>query len=299
MRISLKASKVSEGCALLVRRDAFEVLAEEEALFKNVFRNSPAHRALLREVCSKWPDFLATILPKMTTVYQVSAVRHIASGKVLVLANTHLFFHPKARHLRLLQITCLIQLVHEMRERHRGADGELPSVVFCGDLNCGPTSGVVELLTKGEIKSDHPDWEFCSQFAWREDEEVPDAAGDEEGSGDGEAATGGDGAATADGESGVALPEPLPETQWQPGRGVALRNPVGCLSDSYAGTGLAFTNYVHGFSGTLDWILMAGALKVVRTLPGVSEEELRPLGGLPNELHPSDHLSVAADLEIT
>lgn len=293
MRISLKASKVSEGCAMLVRREAFEVLAEEEALFKNVFRKSPVHRATLREVCSKWPDFLTTILPKLTTVFQVSALRHRASGRSLVVANTHLFYHPKARHLRLLQTLCLLHQVQEMRERYRGADGELPSVVFAGDLNCGPESGAIELLTRGAVPSDHRDWDFCSQFAWREDEEA--AALEEEG-GAGEVA---EAAVCTDSDgSEWPAPEALPETQWQPGKGVSLQSPVGPMSDAYRDTGLQFTNFVQGFSGILDWILTAGPLGVVGTLPGVSEEDLRPQGGLPSLLHPSDHLSIAADLEL-
>lgn len=47
--------------------------------------------------------------------------RHVASGEVIVLANTHLFFHPNARHIRLLQVMCFAQLVQELREKHRGS----------------------------------------------------------------------------------------------------------------------------------------------------------------------------------
>mmetsp|Transcript_4051 Transcript_4051/g.9590 ORF Transcript_4051/g.9590 Transcript_4051/m.9590 type:complete len:623 (+) Transcript_4051:91-1959(+) len=291
MRISLKASKVSEGCAMLLRREAFEVLSEHEALFRNAFRHAPAHRQNLREVCSKWPEFLNGILPKMTTVFQVSAARHIETGRVLVIANTHLFFHPLAKHLRLLQLSVLLQEVHEMREKHRGPNGELPDVIFGGDLNCGPGSGAGDLLTKGAVSSEHPDWDCSTQFGWR-------AGHDNDGAEDEacEADTEGD-RPTSKSSSNSPF-ESLPKSSWQPGKGVALQSPVGKMVDSYEGTGLQFTNYVNGFSGTLDWILHAGGLKVQGTLPGVSEEELRPLVGLPNELHPSDHLSMAADLEI-
>merc|ERR1711933_278010 len=101
-------------------------------------------------------------------------------------------------------------------------------------------TAVLTLLLKGEVKSDHPDWEFCSQFAWRDDEES-EMVGDGDG-GDGQV----DGNAAGD-DSGSATFDPLPEASWQPGKGVALTNPLGCLSDSYAGTGLQFTNYVQGF----------------------------------------------------
>lgn len=297
-RIMLKASQVSDGCVTMLRKDKFEVLEEKDFLFRRLLRSEPAFRAVLSEVRAKWPDFFHGVLPHMSTVFQLTVARHIATGEVLVMANTHLFYHPLARHIRLLQIMCLLHQVSELREKYRGKGGSsdvacaLPRVIFCGDLNCVPSTAAVELLLQGSVSSEHTDWECADQFKWRrEDEEL-----DDEDEADEEACK----EAAVLGEDGVENDDapPMPREQWQEGRGVALRNPLGPLNDTYASTPLPHTNFVAGFSGILDYILTGGAFRVVRTLRAASEAELEELGGLPCTLYPSDHLAIAADLDL-
>eukprot|EP00419_Tripos_fusus_P012655 CAMPEP_0172666488 /NCGR_PEP_ID=MMETSP1074-20121228/7826_1 /TAXON_ID=2916 /ORGANISM="Ceratium fusus, Strain PA161109" /LENGTH=624 /DNA_ID=CAMNT_0013482865 /DNA_START=17 /DNA_END=1891 /DNA_ORIENTATION=+ len=295
VRMTLKASKVSEGCVLLLSKASFEVLEDKDFIFRKLLRGDKVFRPILSEVAAKWPDFLSGVLPHMTTIFQLSAVRHTATGKVLVIANTHLFFHPQARHIRLLQTICLLQKIQEMREQHRvQGDTELPHVVLCGDLNSAPETAAVKLLLEGGIPCDHPDWEHASQFAWRDEEEsaAPATAAEDE---DGASAATWSSAPSLDADPGDNV-ELLPRDQWQPGRGVLWKNPLGPMLNTYADAPLAFTNYVHGYKGILDWILTAGSFRVVRSLGDVTEEDLLPRGGLPNIQYPSDHLSVAADL---
>jgi len=90
--------------------------------------------------------------------------------------------------------------------------------------------------------------------------------------------------------------EPLPREAWQKGSGIALQNPLGALVDVYANTPQKFTNYVHDFSGILDYILTDGQLQATKCLLAPAENDVEVHGGLPSVLHPSDHLSIAADL---
>jgi len=289
IRCSLKASHVSEGCLVMVRRDLFEVLQEKDCLFRNLFRTSQAFRQQLREVAAKWPDFLSGILPRMSTVFQLTVVRHKVSGRRIVLANTHLFYHPNARHIRLLQIMCLLHEVQELREKHKDAEGKLPHVIFAGDLNCLPETGAVQLLLQGEVASDHEDWETSSRFAWRDEEAQADA---------GEADDVVPKASVPSMEADEAdVVDPLPESEWQKGRGVALRNPLGVLVDAYSKMPQPFTNYVHDFRGILDYILIDDQLQCTKCLPAPPAKDIEVHGGLPSVLHPSDHLSIAADLK--
>jgi len=279
---------------MLLRKSAFDIIEERDFHFKHLLRTSPAMRRVLCEVHTKWPDFLAKILPKMTTVFQLSVVRHRASGKVLVVSNTHLFFHPLARHIRLLQAMCLLEEAQALREKHRDANGgELPRVIFAGDLNTKPGTGVADLLLKGEVPSTHSDWEFSTQFAWRDADEESMAEDDAC-----KAMLPPDAPAEIEDADGCSSIDILAPGDLQPGQGVDLRNPLGALSDAYADTGLEFTNYVNGFNAVLDYILMAGGWRVAGVLQGISEEDLKPDGGLPNAKHPSDHLTLAADLQM-
>jgi len=305
VRCTLKASRVSEGEALLLRKSAFQILEEKDRLFKEIFRQDSKMHQSLREVAAKWPDFLRGVLPHMSTVFQFSVVRHIATGEVLVLANTHLFFHPLARHIRMLQLQCLLHEVAELREKYRlSPDGPLPRVIFGGDLNCKPdTAPVKHLLLEGMVPSDHPDWEHAKIFRWGRDTDDDDGVEPGEGSDDE-----GDkarrkrprrsyGGVSEDEDDDIV---PLPKEEWQPGTGLTLTSPLGALEDAFAAKShqLPFTNYVNGFSGTLDYILLAGKFKVLNAQPGVEEEELQAQGGLPNPSYPSDHLSIAVDLEL-
>jgi len=284
IRVTLKANAMSEGCALLIRREAFEVIEERDFLFKELLVNSPAFSQTVEEVKARWPDFLTGVLPHMATAFQLTVLRHKASGTTIVVSNTHLFFHPRARHIRLLQAMCLLQQVHELREKHT-AGGVPPRLLLCGDFNCTPDQAVVNFLLQGEIAADHPDWEMAGEFKWErnQDELLSDDEGAEE-------------ATTANASSSTA-PAKAAEASTG-GMGLALRSPLGSLSNAYASEPMAFTNYVNDFNGSLDYILTGPGLHSVKRLPGVSEEDLKPHGGLPNDHYPSDHLSIAVDLEL-
>ncbi|XP_077234794.1 DNAse I-like superfamily protein [Tasmannia lanceolata] len=75
------------------------------------------------------------------------------------------------------------------------------------------------------------------------------------------------------------------------------------LSSLYAiiGGEPQFTNCTPGFTGTLDYIFFSasGQLKPVSLLelPGPLSPDV--VGGLPNHHHPSDHLPIGADFELT
>lgn len=297
-RIMLKASSVSDGCVTLLRRDCFEVVEEADFLFRRLLCSDTSYRTVLSEVRAKWPDFFEGVLPNLSTVFQLTVARHRPTGELMVLANTHLFYHPLARHIRLLQIMCLLHQASKLREKYKGQGGtsitrcEFPRVLFCGDLNSSPDTAALELLLKGEVSSNHSDWECADQFKWgREEDELDDDC-------DCDADAYNEGTAIDDGCSDSDTPPIMPKEHWQEGRGVALSNPLGPLSNAYSSTPMHFTNFVADFNAVLDYILMSGPLKVIQTLRGVSEAELEDLGGLPCELYPSDHLAIAADAEL-
>ncbi|CAN6487091.1 unnamed protein product [Victoria cruziana] len=62
-----------------------------------------------------------------------------------------------------------------------------------------------------------------------------------------------------------------------------------------------FTNCTPDFTGTLDYIFFSdtGNLKPVSTLQLPHPESSDVVGGLPNYKHPSDHLPIGADFELT
>lgn len=54
------------------------------------------------------------------------------------MANTHLFFHPGAGHIRNMQTFAIIDALHKLmrsEEVSKELGTEVPAVLFCGDLN--------------------------------------------------------------------------------------------------------------------------------------------------------------------
>lgn len=62
-----------------------------------------------------------------------------------------------------------------------------------------------------------------------------------------------------------------------------------------------FTNCTPGFTGTLDYILFCPSdhIKPISYLELPDSEASDIAGGLPNLSHPSDHLPIGAEFEIT
>jgi mRNA deadenylase 3'-5' endonuclease subunit Ccr4 len=69
--------------------------------------------------------------------------------------------------------------------------------------------------------------------------------------------------------------------------------------ESVLGIEPAFTNVTHRFAGTLDYIFHSKAMipLCVRGLPSL--HECRAEKGLPNLVHPSDHLPIAATFQLS
>lgn len=80
------------------------------------------------------------------------------SGKeLLVVCNSHFYFHPDADHIRLLQSVVCFALIEQLVRRLE-EEGHRVSVVFCGDLNSSPDTGVYQLATQGHVDDTHPGW---------------------------------------------------------------------------------------------------------------------------------------------
>ncbi len=83
--------------------------------------------------------------------------------RTFIVVNTHLFYHPDAPHVRLLQVACLIrQVLRAKREYPRAR------VIFCGDLNSQMNTGAMDLLTKGFVSYSRwqVEWDRGLKFRW-------------------------------------------------------------------------------------------------------------------------------------
>ncbi|XP_049894866.1 2',5'-phosphodiesterase 12 [Epinephelus moara] len=231
--------KQHEGLATFYRRSKFQLLSSHDIVLSEALTSDPIHSTLLERVSAN--SALMDLIVKRSTALQVSVLEDLNKpGRKVCVANTHLYWHPKGGNIRLVHMGVALQhLSHVISEVAPGAP-----LVFCGDFNSTPNSGVFQLLSEAVVPLQHADWS---------------SSGPEE---------------SCSMELLSAFP-PLLSACSQP----------------------AYTNYVGGFHGCLDYIfIQPDSMQVEQVIPLPSHQEVTTYEALPSVAHPSDHIALICDV---
>lgn len=154
----------------------FEVANEDEMMSFTIQSLFPKDKSEILEDWNSMEDVydfleededLKTVLTKkLGHVVQIASLtrKDSSSGgpEKLVVANTHLFFHHKGHHIRLLQ---LFAICHKLEKERQGYP-----ILFCGDFNTVPHSGGVRLLLDKHVPPDHHTaWKHLDTFSWEDE----------------------------------------------------------------------------------------------------------------------------------
>lgn len=180
-----KGGETPEGEATFFRKSKFSLITRHDIVLKEALLNDPAQAAILDHV-SPIPILLET-LTKRNTVVQLSILKVLGFEKrYLCAVNTHLYYKPTYPHIRLLQSAIILNHIQKVISQFCSGDADggvnvqadadhvspqiandgmhahpQVAVLFCGDFNSGPRTGLVELLTTGRVDSTHRDWTLC------------------------------------------------------------------------------------------------------------------------------------------
>lgn len=253
-----------EGLATFYHRDKFDLVEKYGFSLGHQIEKAPYFQALYEQI--KNNEKLCERILSLSTALQVTVLKFKALDKYLVVANTHLYFHPDADHIRLLQIGFFMSYVEHIFKKTKvdlNLTDEQISIVFCGDFNSVPECGIYKLMTERVVPDDFIDFKsskyellHSKQFVLKIDFIV-----DEE----------------------------------QAVTGVTLQQPFN-IASAYGAP--QYTNFTVGFSACLDYIFYhTDLLKVSQLAPLPTEEELKQFTALPSIVFPSDHISLVADLE--
>ena len=171
------SSGVREGCAVFWSLDVFESVRLPDMkchsyrdLFQQFMCDERLHKtewATLRDVSTllEEHDHLKHVLfNKLGHVLQTVVLTDKRSKERVVVANTHLFYHPHAAHVK-----CLKMLIASRQLEIEHIENELSPIILCGDFNSTPKSGVLELLLNRFVDSrDEDTWRHLQTYEWEE-----------------------------------------------------------------------------------------------------------------------------------
>jgi 2',5'-phosphodiesterase len=235
------------------------------------------------------------IASRLGHVAQLLTVQDKMTGRRLLVANTHLFYHPLASHIRLMQMLVLCRLVgRELSAANAAAvkcnsddngndkDKDDCLVIMCGDFNSSLTNTAGRLATERHVPANFRDvQEHLRTFQW------------------GKRRTAETGTVST---TPITSAAPVSTTETTT---VADDFPEISLPDSFpillpALTEIpSFTHYISGFFGALDHILIGQpGLKPVRHAPMPAVRDVARQTAMPSEHLPSDHVSLVCDVAI-
>ena len=197
----------------------------------------------------------------------------------MLVANTHLYFHPLGDYIRLLQVEICIRYLETVLEVFRQTvvkDGCI-AVVFCGDFNSCPCTAAYNYMLSGSVSRSHPDWQLYSVT------EVPQCSCNHR-------------------VLNIIHEEDEHEMEVQMVTSASEESSVGLdlkhdlhFTNS-CGTKYA-TNVTLGWTGTIDYIFTdADNIRTQRVVPFPQAEQLTEHVALPSVNFPSDHIALVTDL---
>jgi len=279
-----QAEGASEGCAMFWNLKLFGRIEEEKlgqygyAIRDLVpIRNDQRSNRDEWEPCQLILDLLqnrsdvSETLKLLGHVVQLVPLRLNGTDQTIVVGNTHLFFHPNASHIRVIQALAIARQAERVVGDYNGA------FVMCGDLNSGLMNAGGELLSKRSVTRNSKRLQVDLnnyRYDGKHEELLPTVKGEN------------DKASSAvdnwNDFPALTIPQSFPTLV----SALPKYPPV--------------THFVPNFVGTLDHILMDSAtFELVRSAPMPTLEDLNQDTGMPSSKLPSDHVSVVADLRLS
>jgi mRNA deadenylase 3'-5' endonuclease subunit Ccr4 len=201
---------------------------------------------------------LENVLGHVLQLVYLKLVDDDQPNRALWIANTHLYFHANASHIRLLQMYLICRWLMSTQ-----GPKDLPgALVLCGDLNSSLDNAAGKLVVDRCIPGDFCDLQsHLDKFQW---------------------APNGDIGANAS----VSFPD------------IRLPNLFPRMHSALLVPPPLFTHYIDGFCGALDHILIqSNVLQTVRQAPMPAVEDVTVDTAMPSPNLPSDHVSLVCDLE--
>ncbi|CAO3640346.1 unnamed protein product [Mucor fragilis] len=148
-----------DGCAIFYKASKYNLI-EHHILEYN-------QKALQRSDFKQSDDIYNRVMTKDNIAVMVILENKETLARMLIV-NSHIFWDPHFADVKLVQVGMMMDEIENFASKHLspapGSAGPtyestkmLPTII-CGDFNSVPESGVYELLSKGTLAKDHPEF---------------------------------------------------------------------------------------------------------------------------------------------
>lgn len=155
-----KKGETAEGLATFYHRSKFSLHAKYGINLGENLKEQPYFSELFAKIANN--EKLCERMLSLATAVQVTVLKSLQEDKYLIVANTHLYFHPDADHIRVLQIAFFmlyVQHVHQKTKAELNLSDEQTAIIFCGDFNSVPECGIYKLMTEKFVPEDFIDFQ--------------------------------------------------------------------------------------------------------------------------------------------
>lgn len=156
--------KFVDGCAIFYRTAKFTLISEHLVEFNQLaMANSEGSDDMLNRVMPKDNIGLAALLRTKDAAWENLPGRDCTNvtDQALLVCTAHIHWDPEFCDVKLIQIMMLshaLKGVLEEASLHLRPNLSPVQLLFCGDFNSLPDSGVIEFLSSGKVFSDHQDF---------------------------------------------------------------------------------------------------------------------------------------------
>ncbi|XP_017065397.2 2',5'-phosphodiesterase 12 [Drosophila eugracilis] len=159
--------KCAEGVAIFFRKSRFELLDSQVLHLGPNIPKLPVFQSLWNKI--KVNSQLADRICARSTTLQTCLLRIKDTDNYVLVANTHLYFHPDSDHIRLLQMGFSMLFVEDcirkaVKDFSIGSTENI-GLIFCGDFNSVPECGIYKLMTEQLAEKSLEDWRSNTEEA--------------------------------------------------------------------------------------------------------------------------------------
>ncbi len=292
--------QIHEGEAIFYETSKFSMIRTDSTPLSLFLQTHPScielHKGLMTA-----PYFFAQVAKKHNIVMSVLLKSKDLPNHYLLVATTHLYYHPRGDHVRLVQVAVMMKFLQSKLEAYRQELGQEATIatMICGDFNSCPCIAAYKYVVSGSVADAHPDWTVykltdlpkceCNTKLRMQTEDAYDSDFESE--------------ATSTDVTHLSIASATNQQAQRPNlpstidnfKGLNLEHPF--HFHNVCGT-KQVTNFTLGYTGILDYIFAdSDHISVERTIPFPTHSELSEFVALPSVYFPSDHLSLVADLK--